>query len=235
MEYIEDVDTLRSFCAHDRLLPIATVLGHMIACAKALDYAHRHGVTHRDIKPANIMLTKEGQVKIGDFGIAQRTHSEQTQVIGWFGSPMYMSPEQARNETLTHQTDLFSLGVVMYELLSGVQAFKASAIHAVISNILNKEPKPLPELRLEVPEKLGAIVRRALAKDLTRRYQSGAETAADLTAVLEALDEPFANLSQEEKFRAVRNLDFFGDFPTRRSLKSFARAIGKPTRLARKS
>lgn len=212
MEYIEHVDTLRSFCVPDRLLPIATVLGHMIACAKALDYAHRQGVTHRDIKPANIMVTKEGQVKIGDFGIAQRTHTERTQVIGWFGSPMYMSPEQARNEPLTYQTDLFSLGVVMYELLSGVQAFKATAIHAVISNILNKEPKPLPELRPEIPEKLAAIVRRALAKELTRRYQSGAEMAADLAAVLEALDEPFANMSQEEKFRAVRGLDFFRGF-----------------------
>ena len=100
----------------------------------------------------------------------------------------------------------------MYELLSGVQAFKATAIHAVISNILNKEPRPLPELRPEIPEKLTAIVRRALAKELTRRYQSCAEMAADLAAVLEALDEPFANMSQEEKFRAVRSLDFFRGF-----------------------
>lgn len=212
MEYIEDVDTLRSFCDPDRLLPIPAVLEHMIACAKALDYAHRHGVTHRDIKPANIMLTKERQVKIGDFGIAQRTQTDKTQIIGWFGSPMYMSPEQARNHALTHQTDLFSLGVVMYELLSGVQPFKAAAIHTVISNILNTEPKPLSGLGAGIPETLSGIVRRALAKDPAQRYQSGSEVAVDLAAVLEALEEPFANMSQDEKFRAVRTLDFFRGF-----------------------
>ena len=107
MEYIEGADTLKSFCEPKRLLPIDTVVTYMRQCAEALEYAHRHGIVHRDIKPANLMLNKEGKIKIGDFGIARRTQTDQTQVLGWFGSPMYMSPEQARDEELTGQSDLW--------------------------------------------------------------------------------------------------------------------------------
>jgi serine/threonine-protein kinase len=116
MEYVEGAKTLRSYTRPDRLPPVETVLRLMGQCADALDYAHGRGVTHRDIKPANIMLTNKGDVKICDFGIAQRTHAELTQVLGWFGSPLYMAPEQARDGPVTSQSDLFSLGVVIYEL-----------------------------------------------------------------------------------------------------------------------
>lgn len=212
MEYVADVETLKSYCVAEKLLPIETAVEHMINCAEALDYAHQRGVTHRDIKPANLLLTKDGDVKIGDFGIAQRTQTDQTQIAGWFGSPKYMSPEQARDDSLTHQTDIYSLGVVMYELLSGTQPFNASGIQGLINNILNKDPMPIQAVRPELPDLLATVVHRALEKDLTKRYQSGKELAADLHMVLEVLRDPLVGMSQEEKFHAARSLSFFSEF-----------------------
>lgn len=104
-------------------MPISRVANILFQSACALDYAHRHGVVHRDIKPTNLMLTTNGDVKIGDFGIAQRSQAETTQVLGVLGSPRYMSPEQAREDDVNNQTDLYSLGVVAYELLTGQPPF----------------------------------------------------------------------------------------------------------------
>ncbi|MFT5351296.1 MAG: serine/threonine protein kinase, partial [Gammaproteobacteria bacterium] len=121
MEYIEGGDTLRSHTKPDTLLPIEKVVEIVFKCASALDYAHRHGVVHRDIKPSNILLTKDKDVKIGDFSIAHIIKLDNTVTTpqGVMGSPRYMSPEQLKEETITSQSDLFSLGVVMYELLTG--------------------------------------------------------------------------------------------------------------------
>ncbi len=121
MEYIAGGDTLRSYCKAQNLLPIPTVVKLIRQAADALDYAHRQGVLHRDIKPANIMLTQDGVAKLGDFGIAKRLGVDQTQIIGWFGSPLYMSPEQAQDADITTQSDIFSLGSVFYEMLAGVR------------------------------------------------------------------------------------------------------------------
>ena len=212
MEYVEGVKTLKSYCATDRLLPIEDVIEHMIDCAEALNYAHQQGVLHRDIKPANLLLTRGGEVKIGDFGIAQRVNSEQTQLTGWFGSPKYMSPEQARDDRLTFQTDIYSLGVVMYELLTGKQPYEASGIQGLITKILTKDPTPILEARADLPERVVKIVHRALEKDLSQRYQTGAELAADLRGVLEGIHDPLVGMSQEEKFHSARELSFFSDF-----------------------
>jgi serine/threonine protein kinase len=212
MEFIEGGDTLRNYSKPENLLPIDTVVRTMHKCAKALDYAHRRGVTHRDIKPANIMLTTEGEPKIGDFGIAQRLQSETTQVMGTFGSPRYMSPEQARDQNLTSQTDLYSLGVVMYELLAGKPPFTSRALPSLVRMILHDDAKPLREVRPEVPDGLAAIVRRAMQKDLEKRYKTGSELAADLAALIDDSGESRQELSDEEKFEAVRPLHFFNDF-----------------------
>lgn len=209
MEYIEGADTLKSFCEPKRLLPIDTVVTYMRQCAEALEYAHRHGIVHRDIKPANLMLNKEGKIKIGDFGIARRTQTDQTQVLGWFGSPMYMSPEQARDEELTGQSDLFSMGSVFYQLLSGQATFGGRGISGLINKVLHEDPTPLRELRPEIPEQLAAIVHRCLEKTCERRYHSGAEVAADLNNLLSGLEvEP----SQADKLKTLKTLHFFEGF-----------------------
>jgi len=208
MEYVDGADTLKSFIEPGKLLPVDVLTGYFRQCADALDYAHGRGVVHRDIKPANLMLTSDGKVKIGDFGIARRVQADQTQVMGWFGSPMYMSPEQARDEEITGQSDLFSLGSVMYELLSGSPPFVARGISGLIHKVLHEEPKPLRERRPEVPEKLAAIVHRCLQKDKDKRYQTGAEIVRDLDAFLaggEAEPEP----SAEEKLELLKALSFF--------------------------
>lgn len=214
MEYVEGAKTLKDHCQPESLLPIETAVRIFHECARALDYAHRRGVVHRDIKPANIMLNREDEVKIGDFGIAQRALADQTQVMGMFGSPSYMSPEQARDEDLSPQTDLFSLGVVMYEALAGKQPFRARGFSGLINKILTEEPEPIRSLRPEIPAELAEIVERALEKTLDARYETGGEIAADLAAVFDSLREPVKDkdLSEEEQFTVARDLAFFNDF-----------------------
>jgi len=140
MEYVEQARTLKTYTESSTLLPVEQAVKLIRQCTDALVYAHGKGVTHRDIKPANIMLTSTDVVKLGDFGISQRANSDQTQVMGWFGSPLYMSPEQARGGDLTGQSDIFSLGVVSYQLLTGKTPFAARDIPVVINNILKKDP-----------------------------------------------------------------------------------------------
>jgi eukaryotic-like serine/threonine-protein kinase len=209
-EYVENARTLKSHCVMANMLPADTVLKVVMQCAEALDYAHTKGVTHRDIKPSNIMINERGDIKIVDFGIAQRTECDRTQVLGWFGSPLYMSPEQARDEQVGSQTDLFSLGVVMYELLTAQRPFVANGISALIQQILTKDPKPLTELKPALPGSVGAIIKHALEKDPAKRYKTGAEMAADLRKALIDVTQP--QLNPEQRFAAARALAFFTEF-----------------------
>ncbi len=212
MEYVNGKDTLRAHTKPEKLLPIKDVLQLMHQCAQALDYAHRRGVLHRDIKPANLMLNKEGEVKIGDFGIAQKIHTDKTQLLGGMGTPMYMSPEQAREDPLTNQADLYSLGVVMYELLTGKAPFSTTTLAGLINKIVNEVPTPVREIRPDVPEAVAEIVARAMEKRLDKRYKTGADFAADLAKLLEESRQPPAELTEEQKFEAARGLQFFNDF-----------------------
>ena len=133
MEYVAGGRTLYDHCRPGTLLPLEDAVRVIFKCAKALDYAHRRGVVHRDIKPRNILLTEEQEVKIGDFGIALLTHADSTdtQVHGYVGSPLYMSPEQIREDQMTSQTDIFSIGVVMYEMLTGKHPFAGATLPAL--------------------------------------------------------------------------------------------------------
>lgn len=212
MEFVDEADTLKSFCKPETLLPLATAVDYMRQAALALDYAHKHHVTHRDVKPANIMLTRKGVVKLVDFGIAQRTRPDQTQLMGWFGSPLYMSPEQAADGPITFQSDLFSLGVVMYEMVAGETPFSAKGISGLINNVLNKDPRPLTELRPEVPQSLWQVIRRCLEKKPNRRWESGAAVAEALEAVLADLDNPLLDLDDAQKLELARGLGFFEGF-----------------------
>ena len=215
MEFVEGAETLKDYCTPENVMPIAQAVRVLHQCAKALDYAHRRGVTHRDIKSANIMLNSEGEPKIGDFGIAQRAVSDSTQVMGLFGSPTYMSPEQAGDDELTHQTDIYSFGVVMYEVLAGRPPFRARGFSGLLKKILHEDPPDLQSFRPQVSDELAGIVYRAMAKTLDKRYQTGAEIAAALAVVMDDMKYPTRApeaLTSEQKFALARQLDFFNDF-----------------------
>ncbi len=212
MEYIAEARTLRSYCTPEDLLPIPRVIQVIRQCAEALEYAHGRGVLHRDIKPANVMLTQDGQVKIGDFGIAKRMSSDNAETHRMVGSPRYMSPEQVNGKGVTFQTDLYSLGVSMYQLLTGKPPFTARGLSQLVMMIRGEEPKPLRARRPEIPEPLEAIVKRAMEKSLEWRYQSGAEMASDLASVYEKIQQQEIVLSPEQRFSAARKLKFFGEF-----------------------
>ena len=213
MEYVPGADALNNYCKPDNLLPIDRVLRYMIQCAKALDYAHRREVLHRDIKPANVLLTEDGEAKLGDFGIAQRLAPGKTQLMSTYGSPRYMSPQQALDENLTIQADIYSLGVSLYELLTGRPPFIARGIGQLINMITSKDPPSLRSVRPEIPERLETIVARAMHKNLADRYQTAREFAEALAAVSEHVERRRAQpMTAEEKFARCRELQFFNEF-----------------------
>ena len=215
MEYVSGAQTLDLFCLPANLLPIDRVVRIMLKCAIALDYAHNKGVIHRDIKPKNIMLTQENEVKICDFGIALLTEGEDvdnTQVMGTLGSPRYMSPEQLTNEGVTNQSDIFSLGVVLYELLSGVNPFSARNMADVTQKITREAHQPLKEMRDDIPHALMHIVDRTLKKHPAGRYRVAMELAADLNLVYQDIKLSEQELSGKDRLDSLKDLSFFRGF-----------------------
>lgn len=212
MEYIDDGGTLVKYCKIQNLLSIKKVLEIVFNCCKALDYAHRRGVIHRDIKPSNIMVTKDMNIKIGDFGIAQIVKTEITQLTGFVGSPRYMSPEQTKEEELTNHTDIFSLGVVMYELLTGKPPFQGENLSSLIYKIIYEEPLPLRHYRSDIPQPIEAIVKKALKKKINERYPMGSDFAADLRKALKNLECKEDKVDENKKFVLLKKLKFFKDF-----------------------
>ncbi|HXF67490.1 MAG TPA: serine/threonine-protein kinase [Burkholderiales bacterium] len=210
MEYV-DGTTLEHYTRHDNLLPVERIVEIAYKCARALDYASRQGVIHRDIKPANILLAGDSDIKISDFGAALTAAAETTQVSG-VGSPAYMSPEQVKEQPLTHQTDIFSLGVVMYQLLTGRLPFQAANNYSMIYQIINVEPPRLIEVRPDIPPRIDAIVMRALKKNTAERYASWEEFAHDLATALGTEDRLEGALAESEKFDTLRKLEFFRQF-----------------------
>jgi len=212
MEYV-DGQTLKEYCKEKNLLPLDKVLKISFQCAKALDYAHQNGVIHRDIKPSNIMISTKGEAKISDFGIAAiEGTSSFLQPGSLSGSVHYMSPEQLRNEPMTPQADIFSLGVVMYELLTGIKPFEADTDIATLFKIGNETPEPLKKHQRDIPEALERIVKRALEKDLAKRYKTGLQLASELSASFDHLKFLDEEINFEEKFNALKKIDFFRDF-----------------------
>jgi eukaryotic-like serine/threonine-protein kinase len=211
MEYV-DGGTLEPHCNANALLPVEKIFEIVFKCTRALDFANRAGVIHRDIKPANILLHGETDIKISDFGSALITTSMATQVSG-IGSPAYMSPQQIKEHPLTLQTDIYSLGVVMYQLLTGQLPFQASNNFSMMYQITNVEPQPPSSLRPEIPPAADRIVRKAMQKELEQRYRDWDEFSDDLAGVISseqaARKDEFAD---SEKFNILRDLPFFGDF-----------------------
>lgn len=212
MEYVQNSRTLKDFCKAGSLLPVEQVVEIIFKCCKALDYAHRHNIIHRDIKPGNLLLTEGMNVKIADFGIAQIIRADTTQPAGLMGSPAYMSPEQIREEVLTQQTDFFSLGIVMYELLTGRSPFHADVFSSVVRKILYEEPMPLRFYRSDIPKTLETIVAKALSKRLPDRYKTGTQFATDLSLTYINLRDSDEEIDLGEKFAILRELAFFREF-----------------------
>jgi tRNA A-37 threonylcarbamoyl transferase component Bud32 len=185
MEYIEG-QTLRELLAsNNKKLPVNEALRITQELAEALDYAHAQGVVHRDIKPANILITKEGQAKISDFGIAQLDLTHMTLPGRVLGTPAYMSPEQLEGEQVDGRSDLFSLGAILYTALTGYRPFQGNSATTVCFKVANREPLQATSLAPELPQELDAVIARALAKDPTERYQRGKEFAEDLRKLRE--------------------------------------------------
>ena len=218
MELVPGGGTLEPYCHTDKLLPIDKIIEIVFKAAKALDYAHRQGVVHRDIKPSNILVTPDMDVKIGDFSISYITRADvtETQVTGLIGSPLYMSPEQLREETVTGQTDVFSLGLVMYELLTGKHPFLANKFSLIMNKILNEPYQPVKDHRADIPQVLSKIVDKALHRDSKKRYKHAIDFAADLSIASDhLLEHPIKQeTSEKERFALVESLDFFENFPS---------------------
>ena len=211
-EYIQGARTLARYCKPDNLLRIDDVVEIIYKCAKALHYAHSRGVIHRDIKPSNIMLTTDNDVRIIDFGIAIVTDSDISQIRGIAGSPSYMSPEQVQSEDLTNRSDLYSLGAVMYELLTGFRPFRAGNLSKLLHQIVYATPQPIHRYRDDVSEQLESIVAVSLQKEPGKRYANGLALAAELTRVYKDLRARYDQLDNQEHFDLLRKLRFFHDF-----------------------
>ncbi|MCP4877637.1 MAG: CHASE2 domain-containing protein [Gammaproteobacteria bacterium] len=184
MEFLKGHDLAR-YCKPDNLMEVRTVISIVVRSAEGLDFAHNQNVVHRDIKPANIMYESESDiVKITDFGIARITDSSKTKTGMVLGTPSYMSPEQLAGKKVDGRSDLFSLGVMLYQMLSGSLPFKADSMASLMFKITNDEAADVRTIRPEIPQALAAVINKALTKDADQRYQTGAEFANALKVFL---------------------------------------------------
>jgi eukaryotic-like serine/threonine-protein kinase len=180
MEFVEGSE-LRDMLVESQPLAPGKALDIAAQVADGLAYAHEHHVIHRDIKPANIMITPQGRAKIADFGIARmRSNQTHTQTGVILGSPKYLSPEQVVGKRADHHSDIFSLGVILYQMLTGVTPFNGENISALMYQITNYDPPPPSSVNTRVPIMLDYIIAKALAKLPEQRYQAAAEFAGDL-------------------------------------------------------
>jgi serine/threonine protein kinase len=202
VEYVPGGDLSRAV-QPEGLLPVEEVFEIAFKCFGALDYAHRLGIIHRDIKPANLMVSEGTQIKIVDFGAALLTNTQHTQIQD-LGTPSYMSPEQVRGtEALTMQSDMFSLGVVLYGLITGQRPFLGDSVTQLLLNIVEKDP-PLPtEWRPELDREVNRILMRMLQKAPENRYANWADLAFDL-ADIGRFSVYVKEISDREKFTALR-------------------------------
>ena len=183
--------------------------------ASALVVAHEAGIIHRDIKPANILVDENDNVKVTDFGLAlnisKKSASDSTFIMG-VGSPAYMSPEQIKGYPLNQKTDLFSLGVVLFHMLTGRLPFRAKNPAQLIYKIINTEPPLVSQINSELPEQLDQVIRKALEKDLYSRYKNGADFAKDLSAVRYKILDDSAGTEDTSRYSILRKMPFFTEF-----------------------
>ncbi len=208
MEYVPG-GTLEKHIHPDNLLPLDRVVEYMFKCCRALNYAQFNGIIHRDIKPANLLLANPAEIKISDLGAAVRLDIEQTQSN--VGSPNYMSPEQVRGESVTHLTDIYSLGVVMYRLLTGHSPYNPKNLAHLYQQIMHGAPVPPTQLRNNLPPQLERIVMIAMQKDPADRFATWRDFGNEL-AELGHFEKGDLEINEAEKFTALRKLRLFQDF-----------------------
>ena len=211
-EFIHGARTLAAYTRPDNLLPVEDVLTLMFKCAKALHYAHSRGVIHRDIKPSNLMLTTDSDLRLIDFGIALHNDADFSRIEGIAGSPSYMSPEQVQSLELTNHSDLYSLGAVMYELLTGHRPFRAGALAKLLHQIVYATPAPMLSLRDDLPAELESVVATAMHKEADKRYPNGAEFANAIAKVHAQQRAQDDRSDRQEHFNLLRRLKFFHEF-----------------------
>ena len=213
MEFV-DGGTLEKYSRADSLLPVDRAVEMIFKCTRALEFAHRLGVTHRDMKPANILHTGETNVKITDFGAALIASGETTQISS-IGSPAYMSPEQVKEQPVDHRTDIYSVGVVLYHLLTGRVPFQGANNFSLLYQITNAKLEPPSSLRPDLPARIDDIVLRAMARERDQRYPRWEDFSNDLAQLFRA-ERAVARKAQEfadsDRFEMLRALSFFRDF-----------------------
>jgi serine/threonine-protein kinase len=199
MEYVNGPSLEKLLSGEDRTLPLETALQLTLELAEALDCAHGQGVVHRDLKPANILVTEDGHAKIADFGVAKLNLANFTLAGRALGTPAYMSPEQLSGEAVDGRSDLFSLGVVLYTVLTGYRPFQGNSAATVSFKVVNRDPVPASVLDTDLPPGLDYIIARAMAKDPAQRYQRGMEMALDIQE-MRAGREPWSKTKQQGPF-----------------------------------
>ncbi len=192
MEFVEGQD-VAELIAHQVPLSVVDKLDLAIGVLQGLAYAHKRGIVHRDIKPANIRVDDEGKARIMDFGVAHLASSNMTKSGVMLGTPSYMAPEQIVGGKVGPQTDIFSVGAVLYELLTGARPFEGGTLQAVMYRVLSENPAPLSTVAPGLPARLNDVVMRALAKDAVNRYSSALDMANDLIAIRAAMDASAAS------------------------------------------
>lgn len=205
MQYIQGQSLQRLIASGEKLSTTEVVQIYDQICS-ALDYAHGFGIVHRDVKPGNILLNKEGKPFIVDFGVARIDTSTLTQSGTAVGTPSYMSPEQVMGKKVDNRSDIFSLGCILFELLTGRRPFEAESITTVIYKIINEEPPHLSEVKKGLPVGFGHIINKALAKDPKERYQNCKELAADLHDLDQLSEKTIAIKMTKEKPAAVKKV-----------------------------
>jgi serine/threonine protein kinase len=195
MEFVGGQSLDKLLSRDDHKLPLQTALQLTLELAEALDCAHGQGVVHRDLKPANILITEDGHAKIADFGVAKLNLANHTLAGHALGTPAYMSPEQLNGEAVDGRSDLFSLGVILYTVLTGYRPFQGNSAVTVSFKVVNRDPMPATLLDAELPPGLDYIIARAMAKDPAQRYQRGMEMVLDLQDLREGR-EPWSKTKQ---------------------------------------
>ena len=211
MELLEG-DSLTSVNKEGRLLPPGRVFELIKEVCLALDFAHSRNVIHRDVKPANLMYTWDQRIKITDFGIATISRTDNTAELQVMGTPSYMSPEQTKGLKLTRQTDFFSLGIVLFELLCGRRPFQGRTLYELLDNVRYAPAPSLLKLNPNLPAGIEHVIQRALEKEPDLRYESGREFADAIDQAIKGKPIPVTDLKASKKASLLRPMEFFRPF-----------------------